>query len=123
MAYADYAFYTETYGGLMSDTDFTNYSLRATNEINALTRNKAKTAPVSMTENLSFCCCYFADAIKTEEAQGSNTAEGTVKSVSNDGYSISYEDGANTRKSVGIKKNKASNTYLTYPVNLIYCGV
>ncbi|URN85154.1 hypothetical protein [Acetobacterium wieringae] len=63
MAYVDYTYYTGTYGGKISDSDFTRLSLLASIYIDTITNNRI----VETTEPVKMASCAVIDALKKQE--------------------------------------------------------
>jgi len=96
MAYADYTFYLSR-GGQMSASDFNKYATNASDYIDYITSDNAKS--YSDTEDrLKKCCCVLADEMKVNEKR-----EG-ISSESIGSYSVSFAD-SNT---IAIQKKYAS---------------
>ena len=79
-AYATYSFYADTYGGTAAEIDFNRSAYKAS-------RAGAVTDPDTM-ELLAYATCEMADQLTVEAASAVDGK--TVKSVSNDGYSVSF---------------------------------
>lgn len=86
MAYADYAFYKETYKGTLTEAEFERLSERASDYIDGRTEYVLHKSGVSPSVELRVkkACCALADTIKSCESGGVKTAESV------DGYSVSY---------------------------------
>ena len=83
MAYVDYAFYTEVYGGTaIPSKDFCRIARRASVRLDAMTlgRLPADVAKVKM------AACELCDLYYEEEARGGLASE------NNDGYAVSYNN-------------------------------
>ena len=84
MAYADYSFY-QNRGGQMSASDFLIYSEKASDYIDYITFDRAKT--YKDTENrLKKCCCALADEMKKSD----NISGKSSESIGS--YSVSFSD-------------------------------
>ena len=92
MAYADYSFYQDR-GGQMSASDFGKYSVNASDYIDYITLDNAKTY-IDSEDRLKKCCCALADEMKNNEKRVG------VNSESIGSYSVSYSDNSeeNVRK-------------------------
>ena len=95
--YTTYEFYTETYGGSMSEADFTLYEKRAEAQIRYLTMLKGNIFQAITPEDTDYetvCMAVRAAAeavgSSTKQAEGGSTAAGTIKSETTDGYSVTY---------------------------------
>ena len=84
MAYADYTFYLNR-GGQMSAPDFGKYSVSASDYIDYITLDNAKTYTDSE-DRLKKCCCALADEIKKSEITVG------ISSESIGSYSVSYAE-------------------------------
>ena len=84
MAYADYSFYQDR-GGQMSASDFNKYATNASDYIDYISSDNAKS--YSDTEDrLKKCCCVLADEMaKNEKREG-------ISSESIGSYSVSYAE-------------------------------
>lgn len=92
--YASYEFYTETFGGSLTETDFRKYELRAEVYIRYLTYvngdifakedNRVKMAVCAAAE-------VVADAVRSSSM--TSLPGRALKSETTDGYSVSYADG------------------------------
>lgn len=88
-AYATYSFYTDTYGGEAAESEFNRQVYKASRFLDKITfdRAAAVTDPDTL-ELLAYAVCEMADLLTAEAAA---VVDGkTVKSVSNDGYSVSF---------------------------------
>lgn len=115
--YSDYAFYTGTYNGALTETEFDRFIVRATAEINRITSQKAKTATGETLELVKFAECAVIDELSFQSLGGS----GDVTSESNDGISRSYATGA-VSKSSRQRIDAAAFTWLC-DTNLLFVGV
>ena len=90
MAYADYAFYKETYKGTLSEADYDRLSERASDYIDGRTNYVLKAAgiPEDMEERVKKACCALADVIHGNELGGVKTSEKVGD------YSVSYAAGS-----------------------------
>lgn len=88
-AYATYSFYTDTYGGTAAEIDFNRSAYKASRFIDKITFDRAGTVTDPDTlELLAYATCEMADQLTVEAASAVDGK--TVKSVSNDGYSVSF---------------------------------
>lgn len=96
--YATYPFYVNTYGGSAAETEFNREAFRASRYLDKITFNRATTITDPDThELLSYAVCDMADQLIAERSAKVDGKD--VKSVSNDGYSVSFvteADGANS---------------------------
>lgn len=111
--YSDYAYYTGTYGGALTEAEYNSYVPKAHDEIKYQTFDASETAPESMTDNVKSCECALVDAMH-RFAQ----APTGVSRVDNDGYSISYEQGRSTEATY----ESICKRYLAWPENLMFRG-
>lgn len=115
--YSDFSFYRDTYKGVLTETEFTRYSVRATAEINRITSQRAKTATGETLEAVKMAECAVIDELSYQTLGGS----GDVTSESNDGISRSYATGA-VAKSSRQRIDSAAFTFLN-ETNLLFCGI
>lgn len=88
MSYADYSYYSEHYGVIEEGETFDRLAFQASKRIDILTGRRAQRATGYKLEALRDCVCNMAEYLFAAES----TAQGTgVTSVSNDGYSESYQ--------------------------------
>lgn len=123
MIYADYAFYTATYGGKqIKETDWARFAREASAYIDQLTFARLKGRPERVTEEVQMAVCAAADVLERYEADASNIPVG-LKSASNDGYSETYAEEADVLKSRKAAIRDAANLYLPIAHPLRYAGV
>ena len=115
--YADYAFYTGTYNGALTEAEYDRFGVRATAEINRITSQRAKTATGEDMELVKFAECAVIDELSYQSLGGS----GDVTSESNDGISRSYATGA-VAKSSRQRIEAAAFTWLSN-TNLLFVGI
>lgn len=120
--YADYTFYTGTYGGDMTAALFAIYAPKASMHIDNITNGAAATAPVAMATPLKYACCAYADWCLRKEKTAKATQGGTITSESNDGFSQSYQGGAELVAALDAQDSAICREYLTFPFNLAYGG-
>lgn len=88
-AYATYFFYTDTYGGTAAEIDFNRQVYKASRFLDKITFDRAAAvADPDTLELLAYAVCEMADQLTAEAAAAIDGK--TVKSVSNDGYSVSF---------------------------------
>ena len=81
-AFADFQYYTDTYGGSrIAADDFSRLSIMATAYINGQTRGRIAS---SVSDNIKNAMCAIADMMKSQEDGGERQSE------TNDGISVSY---------------------------------
>lgn len=115
--YSNYAFYTDTYNGKLTEAEFNRFSVRATAEINRMTSDRAKTATGEDMEKVKFAECAVIDELSFQSVGG----HGDVTSETNDGISKSYATGA-VAKSSRQRIDAAAYTWLCN-TNLLFCGI
>lgn len=115
--YSDFAFYTGTYNGALTEAEYSRFSARASAEINRITSRRAKTATGEALELVKLAECAVIDELSYQALGGS----GDVTSESNDGISRSYATGA-VSKSSRQRIDAAAFTFLC-DTNLLYVGI
>lgn len=80
---ADYIFYTQTYGGTMTEEEFSRYYPKAKATIEALTFGRSETATGKVALKVQQAICAVVDELGA-------TSNGILASASNDGYSETY---------------------------------
>ena len=115
--YADFAYYRDTYSGILTEAEYRRFSVRAAAEINRITSNKAKTATGEDLEAVKMAECAVIDELSYQSFGGS----GDVTSESNDGISRSYATGA-VSKSSRQRIDAAAFTWLSN-TNLLFVGI
>ena len=98
--YSDYSFYTNSFGGALTEAEYLRFSVRASAEIDRMTSQ-----------------CAVIDELSYQSIGGS----GDVTSESNDGVSKSYATGA-VAKSSRQRIDAAAYTWLCN-TNLLFCGI
>ena len=65
MRYADYGYYSESYGGsLIPEEKFSYYSSRASEYVDQQTYDRlAKGVPEEFADKVSSCCCEIAESL------------------------------------------------------------
>lgn len=134
MTYADYTYYTGTYMGAVSGTDFPRLVVRASSFLDYYTRNMAKDH--ADLDAVKMCCCALVDKYQLIEAAQqlaatklTNAATGDdVKSETVGGYSRTLASGSESALSAlnatdGAKKLLAETCmeYLAH-TGLLYRG-
>lgn len=115
--YGNYAFYTGTYNGVLTEPEYNRLAVRASAEINRITSQRAKDAKGETLELVKFAECAVIDELSYQSLGGS----GDVTSESNDGISRSYATGA-VAKSSRQRIDAAAYTWLC-DTNLLFVGV
>lgn len=120
-AYADYAFYAETYHGEMEEVDFERHALSASQYIRYLTHGRSDGYEG---DELKYAACEAADILYSSyqrEADGT----GEKRSENTDGYSVSYvtqaKDGETGEELANRKMSGAIRKWLL-PTGLLYAG-
>lgn len=93
--YSDYAFYSGTYNGILTEAEYIRLCVRAAAEIDRMTLNRAKTATGEVLEAVKLAECAVIDELSTQAMGGS----GDITSESNDGISRSYATGVVSKSS------------------------
>lgn len=121
--YAQYVFYKDTYHGTMSETSFSIYGARASDEIDVLTFDRlVSQIPAEMQTRVATACCAVADALLEQDRVNTRIAGGALKSATNDGVSESYITAAEAETATRKKVMSICAKYLSFPVNLVYRG-
>ena len=98
MRYADYGYYSESYGGsLIPEEKFSYYSSRASEYVDQQTYDRlAKGVPEEFADKVSSCCCEIAESLyRFSSVYGSGNGAGTnIASEKNGQYSITYRSSA-----------------------------
>lgn len=128
MAYADYAFYRDTFRGELDAAAFDRWAARASLEIDRATEDRAASAPPVMERALALCCCTLTDRLAVWDAQDKATQSGLIVSEEVDGYRVGYRQAGTTEKEdTATKRRREVHSicadYLCAPVNLMYRGV
>lgn len=115
--YVDYKYYQEEYGGthIKTEKDFKRAEKFAEAFVDQVTLGRIPKLP-NLIDSIRDAICNTADSIAIQREK----KEATVKSESNDGYSISYADAA----SDASLRNEMYRTVRTYLANtgLLYRG-
>lgn len=114
MTYADYQYYTESFGGTMPAPDFARLSRQASAYLDRVTFDRiAVGQPDEIRARVKDACCAVADTyFALEKSAG-------VVSESNDGLSVTYD---HSSKTDGQKLYDAAALYLG-GTGLLYRGV
>ena len=111
--YSDYDFYTQSWHGELSETEYNKFVINAHSEI--LTRMLGRVSD-DMQEALKMCECEIVDVVANYSKSQENSG---IASVNNDGYSVSFESSANIANSYSNDVTEICSRWLTYPVNLM----
>lgn len=111
-AYADFAFYSETYLGrtIPNEKDFAYYALRASELIDSKTFGRI----TEVTEAVRLACCAAAEEMYSADTARSKAASG-ISSESVDGYSVAYR--AYDDKSAAESKKRVDEAIKRYLAN------
>ncbi|MCU7380848.1 hypothetical protein OBO34_21270 [Clostridiales Family XIII bacterium ASD5510] len=116
--YVEYTFYKEVFGGTMPEASFNRAAIEASVYLKKITFSRI--AESDPPEEVKYACCAMADQIYEDQAAKQDGK--TVKSVSNDGYSVSYVTEADG--SVELTEAKLSRIAQIYlPGDLLYFGL
>lgn len=103
--YASYEFYTETFGGSLSQEDFRKYELRAEAYIRYLTYvNGDIFAKEDDRVKMAVCVATDVVAYVVKSFSGGAQQGRTLKSETTDGYSVTYADGTADME-IELRKN------------------
>lgn len=121
MVYADYPFYTETYGGTAVDAArWPALALRASAFVDRLTYGRLA-AGADVTDEVRMAVCAVAEveaALAEAEAGGGRG----IAAENNDGYSVSYESGAARAEAARRDRLAAAELFLRRGDPLRYAG-
>ena len=111
MAYADYSYYTTTYGGnAISSSDFTRLAERSSDYIDYLTFGKAKT--MDDDDRVKKCCCAIAEKIALLDSVQSAVTSGIASAVENGGEITSETVGEwSVSKKSGLSAAESAKSY------------
>lgn len=115
--YADYAFYTGAYKGILTEAEYNELVIRATAEIDRITSMRAKTATGEILEVVKMAECAVVDELSMQAMGGS----GDITSENNDGISRSYATGT-VAKSSRQRIDAVAFTWLNN-TNLLFVGI
>lgn len=105
--YSNYDFYKEKFRGVLSETEYLRFGVRATAEIDRITFRRARAAEGEDLDAVKFAECAVIDELSYQGFGGS----GDVTSESNDGISRSYATGA-VAKSARQRIDAIAHTWL-----------
>lgn len=76
MPYADYEYYTDTYGGTLPEEDFARLSRRASAYLDSVTFGRAgRSHPAAVQAKIKDACCAVADIMLKKEQGGELTSQ------------------------------------------------
>lgn len=118
MAYVDYNYYKNSFGGTaVPEENFLNLSVQASAFIDYITFNRLKGESVQISDEVKMATCAVMDEIKKINDNG-----GIKSSESIGDYSVSYANVENSSKSEYKVKYSAAALYLGH-TGLLYRGV
>ena len=99
MSYADFAYYSEVYGGSLIPQDkFPSLAEKASDRIDAATFGRLENGvPEEYEKNVKRCCCELAENIYNYSALSDGSAiagAGTIASENIGKYSVTYRSGS-----------------------------
>lgn len=118
MAYADYAYYSQTYyGNLINQADFPRLAARASEQIDRLTFGRAA-SDTDNTEAIKMAMCAVAEALQAVENDGGADA---IQSESIGSSSVTYAKNSSRLQTKTQKVTNAARTHLG-DTGLMYAG-
>lgn len=113
--YVSYDYYSQTFGGLLSEADFNKAEARAEAVIGYLTYINGDIF-AKEDNRVKLAVCAAADVIHYNQASANGNQAAGVKSESNDGYSVTYvteaQDGQTAEELLRKKVHEAVRVYL-----------
>lgn len=107
MAYADFDYYIEEFGGMtISETDFKRFANKASLIMNSFAGGEITIGD----DRVKMACCAVAEILNSTEQNSVSGSGGAVASESTGGWSVSYETG--TTKSTDDLIYEAVELYL-----------
>lgn len=123
MIYADYEFYTTTYGGdQIKEADWTRTAREASAYLDQLTFGRLQGHPERVTEEVKMAVCAAADVVGRYGAAAVSSAPG-IASESVGGQSVTYRSNSEQASGKGVEINQAVSLYLPLSHPLRYAGV
>ena len=95
MAYADYAYYSGTYMGAVSENDFPRLAVRASSYIDYYTQNRAKDN--AELDAVKMCCCALVDKYAVIDAAHALATKALTKAAASSAEAKSETVGAFSR--------------------------
>jgi hypothetical protein len=114
----DYIFYTSTYGGKLGEPEFVIGVAKAGLLLEELTFSRD--IPFEMQFRFNYAACELTDFIASDSA--GTEARGAIKSENIDGYAVTYATGEDIVETQKMKAISIAQQWLTWPINLLYCG-
>ncbi len=111
-----WAYYGGEYKGNLTEEEFNKLAVRVEPRLTELINGK--TVPPNMEERYKLAFCELIDY--TDEINETTDITG-IEQETIDGYSVKYALSAEINRLLDEKR--IAEKYLTFPVNLMYCGV
>lgn len=110
MSYADFAYYSEVYGGSLIPQDkFSSLAEKASDRIDAATFGRLENdVPEEYEKNVKRCCCELAENIYNYSALSDGSAiagAGSVASENIGKYSVTYRSGTEQISTISAQLN------------------
>lgn len=123
MIYADYEFYTATYGGnQVQEADWTRTAREASAYIDQLTFGRLTGHPERVTEEVQMAVCAAAEVAERYHAALTQSAAG-IASESVGGQSVTYRSSTELEAGKQSEIQQAASLYLPLSHPLRYAGV
>ena len=119
--YADYTYYTHSwYGNVISAGDWNKYASRASDYIDYITMDKAKTYN-DTGDALKKACCAVAEQIAVSDSISTSMSVASLASETVGSHSVSYRSEAEIITGATRAMLSVAQTYLL-PTGLLYRG-
>lgn len=123
MIYADYEFYTATYGGdQIKEADWARTAREASAYIDQLTFGRLQGHPERVTEEVQMAVCAAAEVAERYRAATTQSAAG-IASESVGGQSVAYRSSTELEAGKRAEIGQAASLYLPLSHPLRYAGV
>lgn len=123
MIYADYEFYTVTYGGRqIEEADWTRTAREASAYIDQMTFGRLQGYPERVTEEVQMAVCAVAEVVGRYQAAVTQNAAG-IASESVGGQSVNYRSSSELETGKRAEIGQAASLYLPLSHPLRYAGV
>lgn len=109
-------FYTNAYGGNLPEETFRQLANGVLLRLDELTFGRE--VPDNMKQRYMQTFCELVDF--KNQTQAASLQSGVVQSETIDGYAVSYRE--QSRRMIFDEEARIARQYLTYPINLMYCG-
>lgn len=109
-------YYNGTYKGNLTEDEFNKLAVRVEPRLTELINGK--TVPLKMEKRYKLAFCELVDY--TDKINETTNITG-IEQETIDGYSVKYALSSEINRLLDEKR--IAGKYLTYPVNLMYCGV